>query len=162
MEILTVVEDENGNIILGTDGDGIYIVNESKTVHINTENGLNSDVVMKIKKDIKKNIFWIITSNSISYMNSLEHSIKTIHNFSDSNYYDLVENDNSKMWILSSNGIYIVTVKELLENKEIVPVFYGLENGLSYIPTANSYSELMDDGTFFIAGCEGVEKTARK
>ena len=156
-EILTVAEAPNGDIILGSDGGGIYIVGKTGTRHIGSENGLSSEVVMRIKYDAERDVFWIVTSNSLAYMDS-DYQVTTVQNFPYSNNFDLYWNSKGEMWILSSNGIYVTPVQTLLENGEIDPVFYGRNNGLPCIATANSYSEVDEDGNLFIAGSTGVTK----
>ena len=156
-EILTVAEGFNGDMLLGTDGDGIYAINGSRMVRYGIEEGLKSEVVMRIKKDKSRDLYWIVTSNSIAYMDSTG-AITTINEFPYSNNFDLYENSNGEMWILSSNGVYVVKVDELLANGEISPVFYGRENGLPCIATANSFSELTKDGNLYIACTTGVAR----
>ena len=156
-EILTVVESTSGDVIAGTDGDGIYVVRRTGTLHIGTDEGLHSDVVMRIKRDINRDIYWIVTSNSIAYMDS-DYKVTTIKNFPYPNNFDLYESTSGEMWILSSNGIYVVPVDELLANEDIDPVFYGKDNGLPCITTSNSYSELTSNGELYIAGTTGIAK----
>ena len=157
IEILTVAEGSNGDILAGTDGGGIYVIGASGVTNLDTDNGLYSDIIMRIKKDVERDIYWIVTSNSLAYMTS-DYEIHTIQNFPYSNNFDLYENSLGEMWILSSNGIYVVTVDDLIANEEINPVFYGIDNGLPLIATSNSYSYVTDDGTLYIAGSTGVAK----
>ncbi len=154
-DILTIAQADNGDLIFGSDGDGIYVMNGAEVLHITTEDGLMSDVIMRIKKDPAHQIFWIVTSNSIAYMDE-SYQVTSIHNFPYSNNFDLYENTQGDMWILSSNGIYVSSVDELLANEEITPVFYGTDNGLPCITTANSYSELTPGGDLYISGTTGV------
>lgn len=156
-EILTVSEGTNGDMLVGTDGDGIYVVGNPGIKHLNTDNGLMSDVVMRIKKDISRNIYWIVTSNSLAYMTS-DYEIHTLENFPYSNNFDIYENSLGEMWILSSNGIYVISSEELLADDDLDPVFYGIENGLPVITTSNSYSSISDSGDLYIAGSTGVAK----
>ncbi len=156
-EVLTVTDADNGDIILGTDGDGIYVLNGSNAVHYGTDSGLSSDIVMRVKKDADHNVYWIVTSNSIAYM-TYDYEIHTIKDFPYSNNFDLYENKNGEMWILSSNGIYIVPADELIKNEEISAIFYGSDNGLPCISTSNSYSELTENGDLYISGTTGVAK----
>ncbi|MCR5604443.1 MAG: HD domain-containing protein [Lachnospiraceae bacterium] len=156
-EILTVAEGEDGDILAGTDGDGIYAINGSKLVRYGIEEGLSSEVVMRIKKDRVRDIYWIVTSNSIAYMDK-NHKITTIKEFPYSNNFDLYENSKGEVWILSSNGIYVVPVDEIIANGKINPVFFGRDNGLPCIATANSYSALTEEGDLYIAGTTGVAK----
>ena len=155
-EILTVCEGDNGKILLGSDGNGIYILDGNNVSNLGVDDGLSSEVVMRIKKDSKRNLYWIITSNSLAYLK--DGKITTISKFPYSNNFDMYENKEGKMWILSSNGIYVISSDELLESKEISPVFYSRDNGIPYITTANSYSYLSNDGNLYISGNAGVAK----
>ena len=156
-ESLTVSEGLNGEIILGSNGGGIYIIDDSGVTNINVEDGLPSDVVMRVKKDKNHNVIWIVCSSGIAYMTP-DHSVTAIQKFPYTNNFDLYENSQGDMWVLSSNGIYVVPTEELLENGEIDPVFYSLANGLTCIATANSYSELTAEGDLYISGSIGVCK----
>ena len=155
-EILTVCEGDNGEIITGSDGNGIYVISGGKVVNYGRNEGLESEVVMRIKKDISRDIYWIITSNSIAFMK--DGIIETVQEFPYSNNFDVYENTRDEMWILSSNGIYVTDVDELLENKEINPVYFSRDNGISSVTTANSYSYLDDNGDLYISGVSGVVK----
>ncbi|MBO7710257.1 MAG: PP2C family protein-serine/threonine phosphatase, partial [Lachnospiraceae bacterium] len=75
-----------------------------------------------------------------------------------SNNFDLYENSQGIMWILSGNGIHVLRTDALLENNEIRPVHYGIANGLPCTATSNSYSELAEDGSLYISGASGVVK----
>jgi len=158
-EVLTVAEASGGDVIIGTDGDGIYILHGSnRTIHLGTEDGLSSDVIMRIKKDASRDIYWIVTSNSIAYMTA-DYEIHTIEHFPYSNNFDLYQNSGDEMWILSSNGIYVIPTQQLIDNGEdITPTYYGRDNGLSCITTSNSYSELTKSGDLYISGTTGVSK----
>ena len=154
-DVLTISETSDGKLLLGTDGGGIYVVSDDGIVNLTTENGLSSDVIMRIKPDRTRGIYWIVTSNSIAYMDE-DLNITTIGQFPYSNNFDLYENNSGDMWILSSNGIYVVSVDELIANGEIDPIYYGRDNGLQSTATANSYSALTDEGDLYIAGSSGV------
>lgn len=156
-EILTAIEAKNKDKLIGTDGDGIYVISDSDVMHIGLESGLSSEVVMRLKQDVSRDIIWIVTSNSLAYMDA-DYNITTIREFPYSNNFDLYENSKGEMWVLSSNGIYVTTTDELLSNGEISTVYYSRDNGLSCIATSNSYSELTKDGDLYIAGSTGVAK----
>ena len=159
-EVLTVIEGTDGEIIIGTDGGGIYTIGhgqDGEISHFGTEEGLFSDVIMRIKKDISRELYWIITSNSLAYMTA-DHKITTVSNFPYSNNYDLYENSRGEIWVLSSNGIYVAGADEIIENDDVAHLFYNRDNGLPCISTSNSYSELTADGTLYLAGTTGVAK----
>ena len=155
---LTAAIAPNGDVLVGSDGGGIYIIGKDGTVkNVSTHDGLSSGIVMRIKHDIKKDLFWLITSNSISYMTE-DYKVTTVEKFPYSNNLDLYENSKGDMWVLSSNGIYVLPSDELVANKEIKPVHYSLANGLPCITTSNSYSELTENGDLYLSGTTGVAK----
>ncbi len=156
-EILTAIERDNGDMVVGTDGGGIYVINDDGVKHIGVEEGMSSDVVMRVKQDKERKITWCVTSNSISYLTD-NYEVEVIKNFPYSNNFDLYANDKNQMWVLSSNGLYVVDTDQMVRNQEITPIHYGIDNGLQYIPTANSYSELSPEGDLYIAGTAGVSK----
>ena len=159
-EILTVTEGFNHDYILGADGGGIYVLSkDSSTKHISTEEGLMSDIVMRVKRAKNKKIYWIVTSNSIAFMDE-NYKVTTMKNFPYSNNYDIYENSSGSAWILASNGVYVIPVDELIKNNEnIEPRHYNIYNGLPCIPTSNSYSELTDEGEIYISCLTGVVKS---
>lgn len=155
-EILSVEEGPDHKLYLGSDGDGIYVIDGNKVSRIGHEDGLTSEVVMRIKWDVEREVFWLITSNSIQYMK--DGSITAVDNFPYSNNYDIYFNDHGGAWVLSSNGIYITTVAELLANQDIEYSFYNIRSGLPYIATGNSRSYLDEKGNLYISGTTGVCK----
>ncbi|MBR4656250.1 MAG: SpoIIE family protein phosphatase [Oscillospiraceae bacterium] len=155
-ETLTVAEGTDGDIVVGSNGGGIYIFNENGLVKtVNVEDGLPSGIVMRLKRDAKRDVIWIVTSNAIAYMTP-DYQVTKVQQFPYSNNFDLYENSKGDMWVLSSNGIYVTPAEELIANGDITPVYYSIANGLSCIATANSYSELTGDGNLYIAGTTGV------
>lgn len=153
-EILTVEEDENGVLYLGSDGDGIYVVDGNRVSRMGVDDGLTSEVILRIKRDDERGLMWIITSNSIEYIKDGE--VKAVSQFPYSNNYDIFFDDNGDAWVLSSNGIYIANVDDLIKNESIDYDFYNLRSGLPYMATGNSRDYLADDGTLYIAGTTGV------
>lgn len=154
-EILTVCEGENGEIYLGSDGGGIFIVNRAGVVkHLGLEDGLKSEIIMRIKKDPERGGYWVITGNSLAYMEN--NSVRTLNNFPYSNNFDLFFDGIGRVWILSSNGIYAVSIDKLLAGEEIEYLFYDVKCGLPSVATANSRSCLSEDGRLYIAGMTGV------
>ena len=157
-EILTVTEGLNGEIVVGTDGGGIYVIKGRKILHYDTENGLPSDIIMRIKKDPVRKVYWLITSNAIAYLTE-DFQIHTVTNFPYSNNFDLYENSSGELWILSSNGIYVTDADHLMQNPDDLSyLFYNRDNGLPCIPTSNSYSDVTESGDLYIAATTGIAK----
>ena len=154
-EVLTVVSGFQNDIVLGTDGGGIYIIDSEETRHIGIEDGLSSEVVLRVKRDNARGIYWIVTSNALAYMTA-DYKVIPLNNFPYSNNFDLFENSRGETWVISNNGIYVLPTEELLANGEMKPLHYSVSNGLPCIATANSYSELTSDGELYLSGNTGV------
>lgn len=159
-EILTACEGPNGKLYLGSDGDGIYIVDGRNVTRLSKQDGLKSEVILRIKKDAKRDLYWIITSNSIAYMK--DEVITNIQDFPYSNNFDVFSDDMDNLWVLSSNGIYIVNTENMLQNTTIDYIFYDSKCGLPCVATANSYSYLDKKGILFIAGNSGITSVNTK
>lgn len=154
-EILTVCEGNDGEIYLGSDGGGIFVIDRSGVIRsFGLEDGLKSEVIMRIKKDPQKDGYWVITGNSLAYMEN--SSVRTLNNFPYSNNFDLFFDNSGRVWILSSSGIYAVSIENLLAGGEIEYSFYDVKCGLPSVATANSRSCLSEDGMLYIAGMTGV------
>ena len=154
-ESLTVSEGLNGEILLGSNGGGIYVIDQKGVRNIDVEEGLPSDIVMRLKRDAKRNVVWIVASSALAYMTP-DYQIHTIQKFPYTNNFDLYESASGDIWVLSSNGIYVTPARELIDNEDLHPVFFGIDSGLSCIATANSYSSLTEDGDLYIAGSTGI------
>ncbi len=157
MESLCVEEGLNGEILVGSNGGGLYIVSESEIKNINVEDGLPSDIIMRIKKDQKRNLMWIVTSSAIAYMTA-DYKVTTVKSFPYPNNFDMYENSKGEMWVLSSDGIYVAPAQDMIDFENLNPVHFSKANGLPCIATANSYSELTPDGILYVAGSTGVAK----
>ena len=153
-EILTVCEGTDGKIYLGSDGDGIYVIDNGMVSRIGLSDGLKSGAVLRIKYDVYHDVYWIITSNSISYLKDGE--VKTVDNFPYSNNFDMIFKDDGVIWILSSNGIYVVNGEDLMTEESLEYTFYNSSTGLPYVTTANSRNYLDEDGTLYISCSSGI------
>ena len=157
-DLLCAAEGLNGDILLGSDGNGIYIIDKNGNVsNLDREDGLTSGSVLCIIKDRTRSLFWVVTDNSIACMTE-DHKISTVTKFPYSNNFYLYQNSRDEMWIMSSNGIYVVSTEKMIDNKNITPVHYGIDNGLPHLPTPLSYSELTENGDLYMAGNTGVTK----
>ncbi len=152
--ILTACEGDNGQMLLGSDGDGIYVIDSDSVSKIGISDGLKSEVILRLIPDRSRGLYWVITSNSLAYMK--DGKITTIEGFPYTNNFDMYEDENGNMWVLSSNGIYLTPTEQMLANKDIEYAFYNADSGMPCVATANSYSYLNDDGTLYVSGSTGV------
>ena len=153
---LDIEEGRDGQIYAGTDGDGIYVISDAGIRRIGREDGLTSDVIMKIKKDETRGVYWLVTSNSIQYMK--DDIITEVVSFPYKNNYDIIFDESDDIWVISSAGIYKVDANEMVSDSVTDYKLYTLSNGLTGTPTSNSFSELDKDGNLYISGRLGVCK----
>lgn len=143
-QILTLAEDVDGCVLAGTDGAGIYYIKDGRiTGHIGKEDGLNSDIILRITP--YRDGYFAVTSNSISYVtgkNESDSQVTLISNFPYNNNFDIIL-DGDRAFVLSSSGIYILDVNEMMENSEDMKYeFFGIQSGLSEAIVANSFGYL--------------------
>ena len=153
-EILSVVQGDGDSIYIGSDGGGLYILRDGKLRRLGFDDGLKSQVIMKIHYDPYREVYWLITSNSIAYMK--DETITTLENFPYANNSDMQLDDQGGVWILSSNGVYFVNGDKLMEDENLIYSFYDIYSGLPGIATSNSRNYLSPDGILYIASGSGV------
>ena len=154
--ILTVCEGDNGSIIAGTDGDGLYIIDGTSVRHLSTVDGLTSDVIMRVTRDSDRGLYWIVTSNSIEYMR--EGIITNVNTFPYNNNFEIVPDSRGNLWVLSSQGVYVVNAEDVVNNNVTDYRLYDVANGLTSVPVSHCHSFLDEDGSLYIAGQTGVSR----
>lgn len=153
---LDIEEGDEGQIYVGTDGDGIYVISDAGVRKIGRDDGLTSDVVMKIIRDDMRDLYWLVTSNSIQYMK--DEIVTQVTSFPYNNNYDLIVSESDDIWVISSAGIYVVDASEMVDDSITDFKLYTLANGLTGTPTSNSFSYLDENGDLYLSGRAGVCK----
>ncbi|MBQ1491782.1 MAG: histidine kinase, partial [Blautia sp.] len=101
--ILTLTEGFHKEYLLGSDGGGIYVLKDgSIKQHIGLKEGLQSEVILRIKKSRHQDMYWIATGNSLAFMTP-DYQVTTVRHFPFSNNYDFYESNRGDLWVLSSN-----------------------------------------------------------
>lgn len=154
--IHSVCEGEDGSILAGTDGGGIYVINSGRVKHFGRDDGLTSDVIIRIVKDKQRDLYWIVTSNSIQYYKN--GIVKEVTTFPFNNNYDLFFDSHDYMWIVSARGLYKVKADDMLYDKVTDYRLYTIDNGMFCSPTSQSYGCKDDYGYIYIPGRSGVCK----
>ncbi|MBR3575667.1 MAG: response regulator [Lachnospiraceae bacterium] len=152
--IITVEEGSDGTIYAGSDGDGIYMITGTSVQHITRDDGLSSDVILKLKKDDVNHVLWVITSNSIQYLKG--GRIHDVSTFPFNNNFDIFQSLNGEFWVLSSVGIYTVSVEDMMNDTIRDYNLFSVSNGLPGPVTSNSYNSLAENGSLYIASRVGV------
>ena len=102
---LDVEEGSSGEVYIGTDGDGIYVLDGTEIRRFSRDDGLTSDVVLRIKYDDARDLYWLVTSNSVEYLK--DGIITCVTTFPYTNNYDLYYGTNDNIWFISSCGIFV-------------------------------------------------------
>ena len=155
--ILTLTERSDGTILAGTDGDGIAVLKDGEVADMLTrEDGLSSGVILRTVKDPKSEGVFIVTSNSLCYLEP-EGSIRVLDKFPYFNNYDIWVKDEDTLFVMSSAGIYVVERDELVEEGgEIVWELLDARRGLGTSLTANSWNYYSGSGELFLPCDTGV------
>ncbi len=153
--VLCVMEDtKSGRIFMGSDGSGIYVVENNKIVDcIDEDDGLNSLVVMKIIPCQKGYLY--VTSNSLYYAE--EGVIKRLENFPYNNNYDVFNDGKGNAWVMSSAGIFIVNELQLIGDGDYNYRLLNRNSGLRGSLTANSYYDF-SGGKLYLCCTDGARR----
>ena len=155
--ILTLTERTDGSILAGTDGDGIAVLVDGKVSGMITrEDGLPSGVIMRTIQDPKSDGVFLVTSNSLCYLNA-DNTVRMFDKFPYFNNYDVWISQDGRMFVMGSAGIYVVDRDELLSdspalNYELLDARTGLSGSL----TANAWTCYDGEGNLFLPCDTGV------
>ena len=144
-----------GDLYLGTDGSGLYLVRDGRVErHYTKKNGLRSNVVMKICEDGSTGDLWLVTGNEISCLGS-GGTLSHLDGFPSSNNLDMIFTGDGSVWIPSGTGIFLTDENALHENRFDNIRQYRKKDGLPYEVTANSY-QYQDGDIVYLCGAGGV------
>ena len=154
--ILTITERSDGTILAGTDGDGIAVLKDGEVVDMLTrEDGLSSGVILRTIKDPKSDGVFIVTSNSLCYLDP-NGSIRVLDKFPYFNNYDIWVKDEDMLFVMSSAGIYVVERDDLVEDSDMAWELLDARRGLGTSITANSWNYYNGNGELFLPCDTGV------
>ncbi len=154
--ILTLTEMEDGTILAGTDGDGIAVLKDGDVEKmLTTDDGLSSDVILRTVKDPKSEGVFIVTSNSLCYLDE-RGVIRVLEKFPYFNNYDIWVKDADTLFVMSSAGIYVVERDELISDGDMAWELLDARRGLGTSLTANSWNYYDVNGGLLLPCDTGV------
>ncbi|MCR5118929.1 MAG: HD domain-containing protein [Lachnospiraceae bacterium] len=154
--ILTATERTDGTILAGTDGDGIAVIKDGVVQRMLTrDDGLSSGVILRTISDPKSDGVFIVTSNSLCYLDA-DGSIRILENFPYFNNYDIWVKDENTLFVMSSAGIYVVERDELVAGGDMAWELLDARRGLATSLTANSWNYYNGNGELFLPCDTGV------
>lgn len=153
--ILSLLELSDGTLLAGSDGDGIAVIRDGQIVgKISEEEGLTSGVILRLVQG-KHGVF-VVTSNSICFMDTDTWAVRELDQFPYSNNYDMISADNGSFWVLSSAGIYVVEEDALEANEHITYELLDNKQGLEQPLTANARNYVDEDSNLYLSCNTGV------
>ena len=155
--ILSLMEMPDGTILAGSDGDGLIVIQNEEVKRIFTQTeGLTSGVILRTVCDPINSGVYIITSNSLCYMDK-RFSIRAIENFPYFNNYDIQIGADGNLFVLGSAGIYIVSSSSILSAADKVHFdLLDSKSGLTSSLTANAWNYIDEEGTLYLSTGTGV------
>lgn len=155
--ILTLMEWEDGTILAGSDGNGLALIKNGIVNNIFTiQDGLTSDVILRTVNDPDGGGVFIVTSNSLCYMDE-GSIIRPLRNFPYFNNYDLQTDGSGQLFVLGSAGIHVVNKNDLLSRNDMLQYdVLDAKSGLNAALTANAWNYCDEDGHLYLSCGTGV------
>ncbi len=156
-QVLTMFENSDGELMIGTDGGGIFIIKDGEVIdRYDKEDGLESLVVLRIVPYDYG--YFYVASNGI-YLHTNGETIKRAEYFPYTNNYDIIMIPNFSVWVTSSAGIYEVNLYDMaFDNLQYNYVLLNYTRGLDTSLTANSWNTFdEEDGYVYLCCANGVK-----
>ena len=154
-QILSLLELSDGRLLVGTDGNGIIVIKDKKVVKkITSEDGLTSGVILRMVADSDRNNVFVVTSNSLCYMDDGKANIMS--NFPYYNNYDVYLDDDGEMFVLGSAGCYVIDKEELLSHQDPDYRILNSKMGLAGALTANAWHTVDENKNMYLCTEKGV------
>jgi signal transduction histidine kinase/ligand-binding sensor domain-containing protein len=140
--VLNFLEDQEGNIWMGTQGGGIVQYSRNNFIAFNFENIINGDVVRTIFQDSDGNYWFGLSSAGIVRYDGSRFFPLSMGQFPALvNVRDIIELDNRRLLILTFNGLYIYDGSSIHSSN----LQYGLMNQYQFTDA------IVDGNTLWLA-----------
>lgn len=156
-KVLCMLELADGALLAGTDGNGIAVIRDGAVERVLTqEAGLSSKVILRMVHDPQGAGVYIVTSNSLCFMDP-QGRIRVLTNFPYFNNYDVIPGQDGELLVACSAGIYVVDRAALLAGEELEYTLLDAQKGLRSTLTANAWNYVdRAAGKLFLAENSGV------
>ncbi|MBO5565816.1 MAG: HD domain-containing protein [Succinivibrio sp.] len=158
--ILCVAPLSADSILIGTNGNGLQIMKNDQLFKIfQSDEELNSDVILRLIPSRRYNVIFVVTSSGISILDR-NLNIKSIKSIPYYNNFDICpDQGKDRVFIIGSNGIYVCSERDLVndavrDNYEHIGFAQGITSALTY--SAWNYENKYHD--LYVAAQNGVYK----
>ena len=158
--VLCLEEMEDGSLLCGTDGSGIYRLKDGAfTKYANQSNGLTGGVILRMAADLAQpDHLWVSCGYDLFYGNETGFSPMTGIQDGSGSILEIVPKMNDEIWLFRSSGLLLTKRASFFDSDpSTVECVRYLDNsdGLPGNIVANSWSAV-DDSTFWICTYNGV------
>ena len=152
---LCFLQTPDGTLYAGTDGNGILVFKDGKLVKkMQREEGLTSEVILRMVYDPDDDSIYIVTSNSICRL--ADDTIKALRSFPYSNNYDILLDNSGDILVTGSAGIYVFDKKKLIKGDASEYLLLNSKMGLIGSLTANAWNGIDDNRNVYLSADRGV------
>ncbi len=152
-KVLCLMQQADGTLLAGTDGGGVAVICDRKVIQTLTkQDGLGSEVILRMKSDLDGEGTFFVTSNSICYQD--KDGIRIL-DFPYYNNYDIVESTSGMLFVLGSAGIYVVDKEDLLAGNADYKLLDS-QSGLLKSFTPNAWNYMDADENLYLSTDSGV------
>ncbi len=154
-EVLCIYEYPDGTVLAGTDGNGIAVIKDKKVVKNYTrDDGLTSDVILRMVGDLNKNDVFVSTGNGLCYLKN--DKINEFKNFPYSNNFDLILDDDGDIFVTGSSGIYVCQRENLISGRNLDYIVLNSKVGLIGSLTSNAWNAIDENKNAYFSTDRGV------
>ena len=156
--ILSLCEDFESRLILGTNGRGLYMVDGERVVPYPIRDELDNGVIMGIKRDDRRHCFWLITGGSLSYLKDGVAQLLAYYppELNSNGCYDVLWADTDEVFLMCNTGILVMNGDDLIKGTVTEYEHYNSKKGLPHMVTPNSRSCVMENGDAYVACSDGL------
>lgn len=154
--ILCISEGASGELVAGSDGDGIYVIENGKVTNYGFNQGLGEGVVLRMLRD-EENDGWFISAGSSLYYWQNDKTFWQITNFRKDagSIFEFYER-GGKLWLLQNNGILELDKAQLLSGEETEVTRHDFGHGLTGSLNANTWNYIAEDGCLYMPTRSGI------
>ncbi|WP_375561720.1 two-component regulator propeller domain-containing protein [Bernardetia sp. OM2101] len=111
--VMSITEDNNGNLLVGTNNGGLAVENGNKFDLFTIENGLPTNLIFNIHCD-KQNTIWLATNAGLVRWKDKKAFIFDASNgLPNETIFDIVEDNNGYFWCSSNRGVLRIKKNDL-------------------------------------------------
>ncbi len=144
---LGLYQNEDGVLFAGSDGGGLYIIDNDDIKNFTEDDGLSSNVITCFAEGA--NGLWIGTNNGLSFFNE---TLRSISIFDFSNNISSILILNKDVYIIGSKGLFIADEDSLLGTTALNNRYISSGDGISSPVTRNSKSIILNNKIYLCTG----------